>query len=99
MVTELAVRLNLPLNNSPIPETLLRGADEIWLSFATRGLLPVTSLDGASRGLRQTRTAVQAQYVPHSSSTPTNWQGRHRCERRADPRISERIPDQSDGTP
>jgi D-alanine transaminase len=28
----------------------LRGADEIWLAFATRGLLPVTTLDGRAVG-------------------------------------------------
>jgi D-alanine transaminase len=33
-----------------VPETVLRGADEIWLAFATRGILPVTRLDGAAVG-------------------------------------------------
>jgi D-alanine transaminase len=28
----------------------LRGAEEIWLAFATRGLLPVTTLDGRAVG-------------------------------------------------
>jgi D-alanine transaminase len=46
VVTELAVRLNLGSNSSRVPEALLRTADEIWLSFATRGILPVTLLDG-----------------------------------------------------
>jgi D-alanine transaminase len=50
VVTELAVRLNLSSNNSRVPEALLRSADEIWLSFATRGLLPVTVLDGETVG-------------------------------------------------
>jgi D-alanine transaminase len=50
VVTELAVRLNLSSNNSRVPEALLRSADEIWLSFATRGLLPVTVLDGEAIG-------------------------------------------------
>ena len=50
LVTELAVRLNIPINNSRVPETLLRAADEIWLSFATRGILAVTVLDGAAVG-------------------------------------------------
>ena len=31
-------------------EAELRGADEIWLAFATRGVLPVTALDGAPVG-------------------------------------------------
>jgi D-alanine transaminase len=50
VVTELAVRLNLSSNNSRVPEALLRSADEIWLSFATRGVLPVTMLDGEAVG-------------------------------------------------
>jgi D-alanine transaminase len=50
VVTELAVRLNLSSNSSPVPEAMLRSADEIWLSFATRGVLPVTSLDGEAVG-------------------------------------------------
>jgi D-alanine transaminase len=50
VVTELAVRLNLSSNNSRVPQALLRSADEIWLSFATRGVLPVTVLDGAAVG-------------------------------------------------
>ena len=50
VVTELAVRLDLPVNNSRVPEELLRSADEIWLSFATRGVLPVSALDGAAVG-------------------------------------------------
>jgi D-alanine transaminase len=50
VVTELAVRLNLSSNNSRVPESLLRAADEIWLSFSTHGVLPVTVLDGEPVG-------------------------------------------------
>lgn len=50
VVTELAVRLKLSSNNSPVPESLLRSADEIWLAFATRGVLAVTTLDGQAVG-------------------------------------------------
>jgi D-alanine transaminase len=50
VVTELAVRLGLSSNNSRVPEALLRNADEIWLAFSTRGVLPVTQLDGAAVG-------------------------------------------------
>ena len=50
VVTELAVRLTMPVNNSRVPEALLRSAEEIWLSFATRGILPVSMLDGAAVG-------------------------------------------------
>jgi D-alanine transaminase len=46
VVGELAARLEVPARSCRIPEADLRGADEIWLAFATRGLLPVTTLDG-----------------------------------------------------
>lgn len=50
VVTELALRLNFRCDNSRVPEVLLRSADEIWLAFATRGVLPVTQLDGVAVG-------------------------------------------------
>jgi D-alanine transaminase len=50
VVTELAVRLGISCNNSRVPEEMLRSADEIWLAFATRGILAVTTLDGAAVG-------------------------------------------------
>ena len=50
VVTELAARLHIPCESGRVTEAELRAADEIWLSFATRGLLPVTTLDGAEIG-------------------------------------------------
>ncbi len=50
VVTELAARLGMPSDVGAITQQQLRAADEIWLSFSTRGILPVTRLDGAAVG-------------------------------------------------
>jgi D-alanine transaminase len=50
VVGELAARLGVATENRPIAEAELRAADEIWLAFSTRGLLPVTRLDGKPVG-------------------------------------------------
>ena len=50
VVTELADRLGIRTESARISEAQLRAADEIWLAFATRGVLPVTALDGAPVG-------------------------------------------------
>jgi D-alanine transaminase len=50
VVTELAAQLAMPSEVRPISAEELRAADEIWLSFSTRGVLPVTQLDGAPVG-------------------------------------------------
>ena len=50
VVTELAARLGLHCESGRISEAKLRAADEIWLAFSTRGVLPVTTLDGAAVG-------------------------------------------------
>ncbi|MDB6098335.1 MAG: branched-chain amino acid aminotransferase/4-amino-4-deoxychorismate lyase [Gammaproteobacteria bacterium] len=49
-VIELADLLSIHSISAPISEAALRGADEIWLAFSTRGVLPVTKLDGAAVG-------------------------------------------------
>lgn len=50
VVTELADLLSIPSISASISESALRGADEIWLAFSSRGVLPVTRLDGAAVG-------------------------------------------------
>jgi D-alanine transaminase len=50
VVTELADLLSIRNRSAAITESALRGADEIWLAFSTRGVLPVTRLDGAPVG-------------------------------------------------
>jgi D-alanine transaminase len=50
VVTELAARLSLTTRSVRISAAELRSADEIWLAFATRGLLPVTTLDAKPVG-------------------------------------------------
>jgi len=46
VVCELALRLGVDSLSTPVKEAELRAADEIWLAFSTRGILPVTVLDG-----------------------------------------------------
>ena len=50
VVTELSSRIGLPSVVREITVAELRAAPEIWLSFSTRGVLPVTLLDGAPVG-------------------------------------------------
>jgi D-alanine transaminase len=50
VVTELAARLNVRVESIRVSEAELRAADEIWLAFSTRGVLPVTMLDGVAVG-------------------------------------------------
>jgi len=76
VVAELADRLRVRNDSAPIPEARLRDADEIWLAFATRGLLPVTKLDGAKVGaglpgpvFKQMRTAF-VDYIQELKGTP-----------------------------
>ena len=50
VVIELSCRLGLPSDVGAVTEQQLRAAEEIFLSFSTRGILPVTRLDGAAVG-------------------------------------------------
>jgi D-alanine transaminase len=50
VVSELAQRLGVSSRSVVVTEADLRSADEIWLAFSTRGLLPVTLLDGKAVG-------------------------------------------------
>ncbi len=50
VVMELSYRLGMPSDVGAVSEQRLRAAEEIWLSFSTRGILPVTRLDGAAVG-------------------------------------------------
>jgi D-alanine transaminase len=50
LIEELAAAHALPCRSAPVSEAALRGADEIWLSAATRGVLAVTRLDRAPVG-------------------------------------------------
>jgi D-alanine transaminase len=76
VVTELAARLNVPSEPARIPEAMLRSADEIWLAFATRGLLAVTTLDSHPVGggqpgpLFKRMHAAFLDYIQELAGTP-----------------------------
>jgi D-alanine transaminase len=76
VVGELAARLKLRSESRRITESELRAADEIWLAFATRGVLPVTRLDGAAIGngkpgpLFERINAAFAGYTRELAGTP-----------------------------
>ena len=76
VVTELAGRLGLRCDSGRVTEAELRGADEIWLAFATRGVLPVTTLDGAAVGtgspgpMFRRMSAAFAEYARTLAGTP-----------------------------
>ncbi|MGH8231199.1 MAG: aminotransferase class IV [Steroidobacteraceae bacterium] len=50
LVEELAARHGLDWHVGPVTEAQLRSADEVWLTAATRGVVPVTALDGRAIG-------------------------------------------------
>jgi D-alanine transaminase len=50
VVEELAARAGIPARSARVTEAELRGADEVWISAATREVQPVTRLDGQPVG-------------------------------------------------
>ncbi len=76
VVAELAARSGIPSASCRVSEGELRGADEIWLAFATRGVLPVTRLDGKPVGsgkpgpLFERMHAAFVSYVDELAGTP-----------------------------
>jgi D-alanine transaminase len=76
VVTELADKLGIESHSGAVSETQLRGADELWLAFSTRGVLPVTTLDGARvgdgkpGGLFKKMHAAFLSYVSKLNGTP-----------------------------
>ena len=50
VVGELAERVGIVSRSARVTEIELRAAREIWLAFSTRGILPVTRLDGTPVG-------------------------------------------------
>jgi D-alanine transaminase len=76
VVTELADLLSIRNLSAPVSESALRGADEIWLAFSTRGVLPVTKLDGAAVGggvpgpLFKRMSIAFANYIRELGKTP-----------------------------
>ena len=70
LLEELAAANGIPCRSVPVSEAQLRGADEVWISAATRGVVPVTRLDGAKIGdgrpgplWRRMRALVEASWV------------------------------------
>lgn len=50
LVVELAQGAAIPLTIAPVPESLVRDADELWLTSSTREVLPIVQLDGRPVG-------------------------------------------------
>jgi len=50
LLDELAAANGIPWRHCPVSEAELRGAEEVWISSATRGVMPVTMLDGRPVG-------------------------------------------------
>jgi D-alanine transaminase len=76
VVTELAARLGVTCDSGRVTEDSLRAADEVWLAFSTRGVLPVTTLDGTAVGsgrpgpLFKRMNAAFTGYIHELAGTP-----------------------------
>lgn len=46
LIIELAAQADIPLHERAVSESMLRNADEIWISSSTKEVVPVTLLDG-----------------------------------------------------
>ena len=82
VVTELAERFGIRNDERPVPEAQLRDADEIWLAFSTRGVLPVTHLDGAAVGSGQPGPLFKRMHAGVRRLHSRTWPGPRRYERR-----------------
>lgn len=63
VVEEMAARANIPYRTAQIREAELRGADEVWLSAATREIMAVTRLDGKPVGIGMPGAVWQRAYT------------------------------------
>ena len=81
LALRLAARDGTPVRVAPLSEQQLRQADEIVLAYATRGVLPVTCLDGAAVGAGRPGPAWRrldelfAAYRREVAGTPTAADG------------------------
>ena len=71
LIRELAAAHGIPWSDAAVSEAALRGADEVWLSASTRGVVPVTRLDGQPVGdgrpgpvWKRMRALVEASWLP-----------------------------------
>jgi D-alanine transaminase len=63
VVLELADLLSIRNVSASVTEAQLRSADEVWLAFSTRGLLPITKIDGAAVGSGKPGPLFKRMYV------------------------------------
>lgn len=50
VVREAATAIGIPVEEKPLPLSLVQSADEIWLASTTRDVMPITRLDGEPVG-------------------------------------------------